>query len=419
MSEFFIRPYSDNSGYYYTKTGSPVKSKYNQYACKEDYERDNIQYIVPMRAYEAQEGKLEELFNSSETIVDEKIDGLRGIMHILDGGEVRVFTRGVSKTTGWLGELTDKLPQFQCLEVPEELYGTILDGELVIPDFDCGTISGCMNALPELAIDKQYNEHGFAVFRAFDIIELSGADIRDERLLDRKKKLTVVSERLNSEWIKPLKYFNANKKEYYEEVVKAGGEGVMLKDINSAYQHKKCRAYQKVKAKMTRDLIITGFSLPTREYTGKFPDDYWSYWEDAQGNLIDAELIDANEASASDLLSQGNTPVTKHYYFSQVGNIQLAVISPTRTTNKMKLSLLATPDKEIINTIDCGECAGISDADRQYFTDHKEELIGTVVEVECNEVFKETGKMRHPRYLRLRTGEKDLKECTWGSHIGG
>ena len=53
---------------------------------------------------------------------------------------------------------------------------------------------------------------------------------------------------------------------------------------------------------------------------------------------------------------------------------------------------------------------------RDYITNHKEELIGTVLEVKANELFKDTGKLRHPRFHRLRP-DKLYKECKWGDHV--
>jgi ATP-dependent DNA ligase len=44
-------------------------------------------------------------------------------------------------------------------------------------------------------------------------------------------------------------------------------------------------------------------------------------------------------------------------------------------------------------------------------------VIGKVLEVKANELFKDTGKMRHPRFLRMRP-DKNPEDCTWKDHIG-
>ena len=44
-------------------------------------------------------------------------------------------------------------------------------------------------------------------------------------------------------------------------------------------------------------------------------------------------------------------------------------------------------------------------------------MIGSVVEVKANELFKDSGKLRHPRYMRRRF-DKSAEECTWENHLG-
>ena len=179
----------------------------------------------------------------------------------------------------------------------------------------------------------------------------------------------------------------------------------------------KGRQFQKLKKTMTRDVIVSGYGLPTREYDGKFPEDYWPYWEDENGLKVPVEEIDLSEPSAKDLIDHGWTPVTKFWYYGWIGNIKFDVLTPERTTNKMKLGLV-TVDNKIYNTVQCGECKGITEKVAIEFTENKDKYIGTVIEVECNGVFENTGMLRHPRYLRMRE-DKVFSDCTWKNHIEG
>ena len=52
-----------------------------------------------------------------------------------------------------------------------------------------------------------------------------------------------------------------------------------------------------------------------------------------------------------------------------------------------------------------------------HFTDHQEEIIGKVVEVKANEIMRDSGRLRHPRFLRVRH-DKEPDRCTWADHIG-
>ena len=62
------------------------------------------------------------------------------------------------------------------------------------------------------------------------------------------------------------------------------------------------------------------------------------------------------------------------------------------------------------------ECSGYNDEYREYFTEHKDELLGSVVEVKANGVMKDSGRMRHPRFLRMRE-DKAPEQCIWEDHI--
>ena len=63
------------------------------------------------------------------------------------------------------------------------------------------------------------------------------------------------------------------------------------------------------------------------------------------------------------------------------------------------------------------ECAGFDDDTRAMFTKVRDKMTGKVVEVKANELFKDTGKMRHPRILRVRE-DKEPERCTWEDHVG-
>ena len=54
---------------------------------------------------------------------------------------------------------------------------------------------------------------------------------------------------------------------------------------------------------------------------------------------------------------------------------------------------------------------------RDYFTNNIDTMIGSVIEIKANEQFKDTGKLRHPRFLRLRE-DKSALSCTWKDHFG-
>jgi ATP-dependent DNA ligase len=408
----------------------------------------------------------------------------------------RMFSRRESVITNWLAENTDLLPQIRDINCTE-LAGTIIEGEIFIPNQPFNAIQSVMNCKWDESIKRQI-DLGFAVLHTFDIMYFKGRCVEDLPLWKRKLLLAYVVHKANSPYIEMVKFFSSevpvtipqchiniltknvenyptlyeevdhhglptfdgidvclSKKAYYEYIVMIGGEGIILKDKKGQYFHKRGREYQKVKKTLTREVIVLGFTEPTVYYDGKFPNDYWKYWCDAEDDTSLYELEEGK--SASKFHDEGYLPVTKYYYENWVGNIIYGVVITDeeikKLSKKKKFKIVSYPkieDKPENMTFetwkslkDCkilvvGECSGFDEETRYMFTSNaihdsgyvmnasEEEIeqydmtrtywIGQVIEVKANEIFRDTGKMRHPRFLRLRDDKSPI-ECTWKDHI--
>lgn len=412
------------------------------YEFKSEYISAGIIPIEPMTAKEIMEKDVEEVFNSDDYIVEEKFDGVRANVQFVEDKGIpccRVFSRRKSAVTGFYKEKSDNLPQIRNIHIPE-LTGTILDGEMIIPNTDFKTTSAVLNCLPAEAIERQQSI-GKVCFYTFDCLYFKGKNIMNLPLKERKKYLKEVLDILynygydeNIKLVIPHSIIEDGL-DYYRRVIARGGEGIMIKDLNAPYEMKRTRAYQKMKKKFTRDVVILGFAEPTKEYTGKFPNDKWDYWYDDASNKV----IKPVNVSASELLEEGYTPVTKNWYENKVGAIIYGVKASKEMLElieKGEYSTLTVPPygnpyslklngkQFYLKTIDfeyyviVGECEGITDEERENFTNNKDYYCGKVIEVECNEIFKDTGKLRHPRFLRVRL-DKNIEDCTWEAHING
>ena len=93
------------------------------------------------------------------------------------------------------------------------------------------------------------------------------------------------------------------------------------------------------------------------------------------------------------------------------------VITPDEIANLRSDKLFETQSLTIngstFTVLVIGECSGFDENVRASLSDKD---IGRVIEVKCNEIFKDTGKMRHPRFLRFRE-DKDPLDCTYKNHI--
>lgn len=447
-----------------------------EWDCPEAFKFAGIRGYEPMTAKELEtEEQQNEKLNSADYYIEEKFDGTRALVYFLSQGDIsgkelgycRVFSRRISKKTNFYVENTDSLPHIREIDVPE-LAGTILDGEMFINGLPFKEVSSTLNCLWDKAVDRQI-EKGFISFHAFDILFYKGVDIRKLPLERRKEYLHLAVREAKNPYIEEVTYFScgrflkadtyepdaytevykrcANEMEtdqffdeldkntfpnlyecyesdrpltpraYYELIVATGGEGAIIKPKAGKYHHKRGWEYSKIKKFLTKDLIVIGFSDPTKEYTGKDVRK-WGFWvkkdtdQRVQGNFFgDKNYI----------------PVTRHYYYNQVGNLLLGVLITDEEYDKIPKnkrgdvvipSCLGLPSKydENYMIMEVCECAGFDDETRDYFTKNKDDMVGTVVEVKANEIFKDSGKLRHPRYMRQRL-DKEAERCIWEDHI--
>ena len=442
-----------------------MKALFEKYTCAEDYKADGLKFISPMLAKEIEdEEKQDACLNSSNYYVEEKFDGTRATLHFFTEHN-RCFSRRVSEKTGWLCENSDSVPHIRDIVIPE-LAGTILDGEMFIPYRPFKDVSSTLNCKWDKALERQ-KELGNIVFHAFDILYYKGEDTRNFPLYKRKEYLREVVETIDSDYIHEVDFYRCDSlipitvvqslrtwdfsgifptlyrdisehtvhrftarsfvtpKGYYEYIVATGGEGVIVKPIDGVYREdKRGWEYSKIKKFITRDVIITGFNEPTDEYKGKFPTiDKWDYWETSE-----KDVVDLSEFSTKDRTTFKNNwypeqcrPVSKFYAKNWVGNIVFGVIiTPEELASlpknkKFTHSTMTIEGKKVI-VLEVGECSGVDEEMRQYLTDHKEEMVGTTLEVKANEIFKDTGKLRHPRFHRLREDKSPL-QCVWEYHV--
>lgn len=451
-----------------------LEPKYIDYTY-DDYINHGVQFIEPMNAKEVTDQQaLDDMFNSADYILEDKLDGTRATVHfqkdaVTGESTTRVFSRRVSVKTNWLSENSDSLPQFSLMSIPE-LDGTVIDGELRMPDYEFKEVSSTLNCTWDKAIHRQL-ELNFIKLFTFDIIQYKGRDTTNLPLTERKELLHKVVSIIDSHYedspVVMLPYYDTlkipvyiskelmgkiieqkdtyanlydsvqqflddnesfnnmyciSRKAYYEYVVIRGGEGVMLKPKNEKYYcGARKNAFMKVKKFLTRECVILGFSAPTKEYKGKYPNpEVWRYWEI---DLLSGGCVVIDTENEPDAIGDIKkypkyyTPVSKYYAEGWVGNI----IAGVHITDEEVAKLPKKCHKDITYLNDekyliVAEISGYDEPLREYFTQHQDEMLGKVVEIKANEIFKDTGRLRHPRFLRLRT-DKASSQCTFKDHI--
>lgn len=450
------------------------KPRFQNFTCAEDYIKSGVKWCEPMLAKELTEDEdKDKCLTSPDYIIEEKFDGTRATLHFYvdknGKGYTRLFSRRVSEKTGWFCENSDLCPHIRDLDVPE-LAGVIIDGEMFIPDRPFKDVASTLNCGYEKAIARQ-EELGKIVFHAFDILYHDDIKIENMPLHRRKEYLSEVIAEINSPYVEEVKYYPCNKKvpvqikgriqhlyeketvfetlchelhkldhgnnpfispvplspkAYYEYIVATGGEGVIVKPINGKYLHARGWEYSKIKKFLTREVIIIGYADPTDDYKGKTPTpEKWPYWETSEHDFYDLTDCTPKEIARfkANWYPAECRPISKFYYNQWIGNIQFGVVITEEEIAKLpknkKFNIFTCnffSGGEEKKVIEVGECSGFDEEVREYITNHKAELMGSVIEVKANELFKDTGKLRHPRFLRFRQ-DKAAIECTWHDHI--
>jgi ATP-dependent DNA ligase len=310
-------------------------------------------------------------------VAEEKLDGDRRIAQFC-GDVVRFTGRKKSVKDGLFVEKTHNIPHLSAwgtdLDMtkrpvhipPTELEGTVLDGEMVIPEgFITGAggrskhVTSIMGSLPAEAVRKQV-ERGWLRYAVFDCLFYKGEDIRFQTYEYRK----VCAENALMQWKNSYAYLvegvRSNKRAYLEEIYEKGGEGIVLKAMNQKYGenfggHLK---WVKVKFKANADVFIVGYK-PAKEMSKKVT---------------------------------GEISITK---YAEEGLIGAIIFGQYR-------------DGAIW---ECGNTSGMDEETRRYITRNQDALLGAVFEIEhCGR--EPTGKFRHPQFKGWRE-DKDKSQCVY------
>lgn len=297
---------------------------------------------------------------------------------VKDENEVHLYSRTVSKKTGYYSDNIDKVPHIKDWAMNELPNGTCIIGEVYYPNGTSKNVTSVLGALPEKAIECQKGEYGKIHFYMHDILAYNGEDYvmnnmtydyRYSNLCEHIDIATPLIPELEVARCYDNAYLDLNKVTI--DKLAAGEEGMVFRVENGLYAPGKRQPKVMFKIKQAQndiDFVITEVLPPEYLYTGK-ESETWGY-KDKEGNLI-----------------------TKAAYYGWAGALRLGaydnagnLVSVGRVssglTDNLKADLAANPDK----------------------------YIGTVVEVNCMSLDKGNKTMRHCYLSRLRA-DKPAQDC--------
>lgn len=176
--------------------------------------------------------------------VEWKLDGIRIQIHRRDH-EVRIYTRN-------LNDVTDALPGIVAAVRLLPATQAVLDGEALWMSKD-GPAPFQDTAS---RIDSEATPEGIETF-LFDVLHLDGDELLDAPLEDRSARLEEIAPRLRIPSV--LTSDPETAQGVLDEALRAGHEGVVVKDAASLYSAgRRGKAWRKVKPVRTFDLVVLG-----------------------------------------------------------------------------------------------------------------------------------------------------------------
>jgi len=220
---------------------------------------------------ELPEKEREEVLKSDRFACGEKKNGIRGILHIRPEGN-RFTSRNRCSDTYLLNELTENIPHLCSLDLGQ-WEGSIFDGELYLPDsfikLDFLTnaleaTSALLHCSPEKAREYQQTTGQRIHYHIFDVIRAEGKDLRPVSFKHRVEYLNEFKRYAKSfghdQFIEFEDLVFKDKELHFKEIIRAGGEGIVLKDLEAPYfPGARSQSWLKLKRSDTVDAIIIGY----------------------------------------------------------------------------------------------------------------------------------------------------------------
>jgi bifunctional non-homologous end joining protein LigD len=185
-------------------------------------------------------------FNGADWIFEIKWDGYRGLAYVRDG-KVDLYSRNFLDFHSRYPAIVADLAQ-----VKEEV---LLDGEIIASHKGHHGFETLQGA----------GETGADVtFMVFDILRLSGKDLRELPLMERKKILGKLLKKYSAlKHVRESEYVEKEGVKFYAVAVKNDLEGIMAKRKESPYvSDKRTHYWLKIKHHKSDEAVIVGFTAP-------------------------------------------------------------------------------------------------------------------------------------------------------------
>jgi len=210
-------------------------------------------------------------------IATEKHDGDWGMFIHYSKGKNLVRSRSISKVTGVYGDYTAKVPHL-VEEMDNWPDNTVVLAELCFKEYgtNANTVGTILRCLPPKAIERQKTTPLYAYI--FDVLMYNGEDLTNKPYLERI--YWEYNYRFEEEYFfRRTELFYDNFAEHADEIIVAGGEGIVIQKKSNPYMSGTRTAWATLKMKQSlphMELKVIGFIEPNKFYEGDFSP-IWKY----------------------------------------------------------------------------------------------------------------------------------------------
>jgi bifunctional non-homologous end joining protein LigD len=197
-------------------------------------------------------------FSDPQWIFERKLDGVRGLAY-RDGDDIRLLSRNRLSLNGTYPEIVDALAK-------QDTTRFVLDGEIVAFE-GRRTSFARLQGRSGLTDPDEAVASGIAVFYyVFDLLHLDGADTTQVPLTWRKRLL-----RKRFQFNDPLRYTTHRVRDgeaAYRAACDRGDEGVIAKRADSPYEGRRSANWLKFKCSRDQEFVVVGYTAPKGSRVG-------------------------------------------------------------------------------------------------------------------------------------------------------
>jgi bifunctional non-homologous end joining protein LigD len=209
--------------------------------------RSHPRWIRPMLAT-----LTDEPFSNPGWIYERKLDGVRCLV-FRRGARVRLLSRNRLAMNAAFPELVEDLEREPCDDF-------VADGEIVAFEGDRTSFARLQGRIGIRKAEDARRSGIAAYLYLFDILHLAGHDTTRLPLRDRKALLKRALSFPGRVRYTPHRTHHGEA--YLKEACKKGWEGLIAKDATSLYVHRRSRAWLKLKCVHGQELVIGGYTEP-------------------------------------------------------------------------------------------------------------------------------------------------------------